>query len=468
MQTVCLAPIGVTSWTELYALARSLQEKQLARPVMVLFQGRTEGRCEECRRDGIAYHRLAVDPDLIARLGWGQSRGLAAAGRRSWRWLTARLAPDHLERAETARWRLLLAAQHKASRQALEQLSPHCLVISDGRVHNWELPLVQASQDLNIPTIVPPVALAGDRYTLTRRRSGPSNHGELHPRLLRDYPAQAIWDPRQRRHVFYYPSQVLPALDSLGMLPPNPWLLGGGRAGLVLVESEQVREQRLAQGQDPSRLRITGHPGHDALFAGYQRRMALREDLVKAYGLDPVRPLAVAALPQLGEQGTLDWDTHWRETRFLAQTFHELPAEFLVSLHPKMNPAEYRFLEQEYGLRVANERLSAILPAADLFLATYSSTVPWATLCRVPALVFDFYKIEFRLFDDLPGVVTVTEREALAPEAERILGDRQYWETLRQAQDQSAPRLSPFDGLCGERVLQALAGDTQNLECERT
>ncbi|MCA1987554.1 MAG: hypothetical protein LDL07_00190 [Desulfarculus sp.] len=427
---------------------------------MILFQGRTEKRYEECSRDGIAYHRLAVDPDMVARLGWGHNRGLAAAGRRSWRWLTARLAPNHLERAETARWRLLLTAQHKASRQALEQLAPQCLVISDGRLPNWELPLVKASQDLNIPTIVPPVALAGDRDTLTRRRSGPANHGELHPRLLRDYPTQAIWDPKQRRHVFYYPSQVLPALDSLGMLPPNPWLLGGGLAGLVLVESEQAREQRLAQGQDPGRLRVSGHLGHDILFAGYQRRMALREELVKSYGLNPGRPLAVVALPQLGEQGTLDWDNHWREIRFLAQTFRDLPAEFLISLHPKMSLSDYRFLNHEYGLRVANERLSAILPAADLFLATYSSTVPWATLCRVPALVFDFYKIDFRLFDDLPGVVTVTEREALAPEVKRILGDQRYWEALRQAQDQSAPRLSPFDGHCSERILQALVGDT--------
>jgi hypothetical protein len=278
----------------------------------------------------------------------------------------------------------------------------------------------------------------------------------LHPRLLRDHPGQAVWDPKQQRHVLYYSSRVLPALASLGLLPPNPWLLGGGLADLVLVESERVHGQRLEQGQDPRRILVTGHPGHDALFSGYARRDELRRELALSYGLRAESPLAVVALPQLGEQGTLDWDSHWREIRFLGQTFRDLPAEFLVSLHPKMDANRYLFLEEEYGLRLARERLSAILPAADLFLATYSSTVHWATLCRVPALVFDFYQIDFRLFDDLPGVVTVTDRKTLAAEAEKILRDAGRRATLGRAQGESARLLSPFDGRCGERILRAL------------
>ena len=458
MKTVCFSPMAATSWTEMTSLALALQDQGLAHPVMLVLQSRTDERRADGVQAGLDCRRLEVEPGLIQAMGWSETQEepsrLGDLARRG----LARLLPRVLERQESARWRDLLGAQKSQALGFLGQLKPSCLVTSDGRMPNWELPLLAACQELGIPVVVPPIALAGDRYTLTRRRRGPQNHAELHPRLWREHPAQAVWDPKQGRHVLYYPAPLLPVLHELGLLPPNPWLLGGGLVDLVLVESRRALGERLEQGQDPERVMVTGHLGHDVLFAGYDQKERLRRELIQAHGLEPREPLVLVALPQLGEHGTLGWERHWQEIRFLAQTLGELPAQVLISLHPKMDPAAYAFLEEEYGLRLAHDRLSGILPAADLFMASYSSTVPWATLCRVPALVFDFYNIDFKLFDDLPGVVKVTARQDLAPEATKILTDARWRESLRQAQEKGAPALSPFDGRCGQRILEAILG----------
>lgn len=149
--------------------------------------------------------------------------------------------------------------------------------------------------------------------------------------------------------------------------------------------------------------------------------------------------------------------------RFLAQALRDQGGNVLISLHPRMDPAQYQFLEKEYHLPIARQRLAEILPAADLFLATFSSTVLWAVLCRIPCLVVDFYNFGYNDFDFITGVEQVDRREEFAPRLAELLSPagQERRDHLSRENQRWAEELSIFDGHCRQRLVQALVEAAQ-------
>ena len=140
-------------------------------------------------------------------------------------------------------------------------------------------------------------------------------------------------------------------------------------------------------------------------------------------------------------------------------TLLEMEANCLISLHPKMDLRRYRFIEAEYGIPISTERLVDILPAAGIFAATFSSTVQWAVLCRVPTVLFDFYGFNYPMYESLKGVKVVTDKMAFAPHLRRLLLNQEYYLEMSSEQEKMAACISPFDGRCMERILAVILHD---------
>ncbi len=116
-----------------------------------------------------------------------------------------------------------------------------------------------------------------------------------------------------------------------------------------------------------------------------------------------------------------------------------------------MDKKNYDFISNYYSLRVAEEPLSEILPSADVFLSSYSSTIPWAVLCRIPSVIVDFIHSDYQYFN-YSGVNIVQEKASLKMELNKLLSDNIYYKTLQKKQKESLSRISPFDGKCLERI----------------
>jgi len=127
----------------------------------------------------------------------------------------------------------------------------------------------------------------------------------------------------------------------------------------------------------------------------------------------------------------------------------------LISLHPKMDISKYRFIEIDYGIPILTEPLKDILPAADCFAATFSSTVEWAVLCEIPSIVFDFYGLNYDMYDNYDGIVLVKKKPDLEDFLVKIQNDEIYSQQLSLAHRKNVAELSPFDGKCTERIVKA-------------
>ncbi|QJB56580.1 hypothetical protein [Pseudodesulfovibrio sp. zrk46] len=250
--------------------------------------------------------------------------------------------------------------------------------------------LVMLCEERGIPTVLIPFAVGADKMDLPRFRSQPEYDAKLFSSWAAKFPGQVQPDIRTGTPRFYYPPWVMGALDTMGCLPENPWVNGGGGVNFVLAESHNVRERYIDGGCPEEKIVVTGMCSHDNLYEVYTRRDEVRKELAAKYQFDSASPLVVFSVSAFYELGMKTWDEQYDFVTKQARVLERFDGPVLASLHPKMNPADYGFLEERFGIKLLSERLSNVLPVADVFIATIASTTAgWAELCRIPLILVD-------------------------------------------------------------------------------
>jgi len=339
----------------------------------------------------------------------------------------------------------------------LKDLEPVSVVIPDDRslAYGFLPAVIKASGKLGIPRVIPPISYAADRKTLGKITQHRTQYISRKNKLYKRYPGNLLLhDKFDERAISFYTPEITEILYRFDALPDTPWVMGGGHADQVLVDGQDTASRYIKDGCDSRKIIVTGHPAHDDLFKVFKNRAVTRSRLNKKYGLEKPH-LTILSLPQMGEEKTLPWAEHWQGIHFLSDTFSKGQGDTLISLHPKMDKKQYLFIETEYGLRIVDEPLREILPVADSFAATFSSTIEWAVLCRVPAIVFDFYNLNYDMFDEYKGVVVINDQRMLSSTLDHIQCDQEYLERLSNSHSEKASSLSPFDGECMTRVAEA-------------
>jgi hypothetical protein len=327
------------------------------------------------------------------------------------------------------------------------------IVIATGDRHLlMEVSVLKAARDRGIPILIPYLATSDPAADVRMRRDRPVHHRTASSSL---YTRWVFWRHRgQIRNgtLFYRPFEMT-ALGRFGAMPTRTWMVGSGLSDVVCVDNRHTHGRYLAQGVPPGKLRILGDVSYDNIHAAYERRAELRAAMMDKYGCRPDRKVVIVSVPQLGEHDILPWDRHWEEVDFLLSRVAGLDQNLLVSLHPKMDLSKYAYLESKYGCRILQERLAGVLPIADLFVATFSSTVIWSVLCGIKSVVVDFYGLNYAIYDFLASVRVVRDKARLREDLDAWLEARVDfsgdWHHLS--------RNEVFDGRTLERYASLLA-----------
>lgn len=338
----------------------------------------------------------------------------------------------------------------------LSKLKPESVLIPDDRslVYGFLPAITKACSALNLNRVIPPISYAADYRDLGRAHHRNKQYVSKKNAVFKQYPKHLFKYDDEALPVSFYSTVATEMLARFGSLPDNPWVMGGGFSDLVLVDGEATKQRYIEYGCDSQKLVVTGHSSHDDLYEILVKKDVVRKVLRKKYRLKN-KHLSILALPQLAEHNICAWDEHWKEIHFLCSSFRENAEDVLISLHPKMDRNQYQFIESEYGLAIANEPLQTILPSADSFIATFSSTVEWAVLCKIPVIVVDFYGFNYDIYDDYNGVLIVNEKNQLPSTLKRVVTDKPYSKELAYLHTEKANLLSPFDGKCVERIITA-------------
>jgi hypothetical protein len=437
-------------------LARAMAADQRLQPIILIRSTENKGKARELCGPGIEIFCIDQVPwpaksDSLSMPAWAV-------------WLWALLRRMKIRGRFVHRWIHILEIMNDLSRhrlrarQILAQINPQALLVGDDRRAGFLAAILKEAKIRKCFILLVCYAVSHCRDELVPTRDGHPGFDLNAPRdrflkkwIARRLPLQVFMS--QAGPYLFYQAHPTMALHFMMMLSEDPWCVGGGLSDKVALTGEGDLQRYIKGGMDPSKLAVVGQPSLDTLFDSAREKDKLTEKLNLGYGFDSQKKLLICAVPQLAEHHVFDWETHWKEMDFLVNSLAGTGLNVLLSLHPKSQPEAYLKFEEKPNVRVAFEPLSTILPAGDIFVATFSSTVRWAVLLGIPTLVVDFYGFDYSVYDSLGGVKIVSNREKLSPALHNLAIDQVYYQNQVEQALKTAPEVAPFDGLARQRII---------------
>jgi hypothetical protein len=362
----------------------------------------------------------------IAPVGVAAADNVAPSRGRVRRWLGSLMQ----RRAMTLPRELLLALlqgrawrqQRTTARVRLAALGASCLVTAQER-DDTALPIVAAAQDLSIPTIL--ISAAGlympDGGAYMRRASPPmkldpepgAGFGEwsqiLLNRLVGWLEPGHVFASRWGR-MMHRPAHWYLAAWFAGLGLRSGWFQGTRFIDVVVVSGDDELRVCRAAGIPDHRIAAIGSPGFQMHHERMRERLRIRAQL----GIAQDRPLLIASPPPLWEHRMIGRDEHFAFIDELLAVLARSRCTVIVSLHPKLNRADYEPRVRAMGGTIAEQPLTEILAAADLFVSGgYSSTIRWALAIGIPSANLDLWELNEGTYRDDSDYPTLRSLEAL-------------------------------------------------------
>jgi hypothetical protein len=460
---IVFAPIHGPSMIEMLPIAKRVWEDKRCEPVFFLFNALSEHNFKLLQESNIRFtgprfsKLIAIEKDdekheSYEKTSISQANLSQGINKRIIKWVLSFFVFSFL-------WYLIKYWRYlRYSRIFLIEEEVAAVVVIGDRHVGWETALIKVANDLNIPTLIVPFAVSDPGSDIEARIRQPYAHNYevssiIEKFVVRRFP---LWVKEKELNQFcFLPIGNALAAEILGMMPSNPWTIGGGNAIRMAVASPKAYQAFRLEGIPNEKMVVTGKPGDDQMFLAIQRlgEKNIRNEL----GVKENQALILCSVPQLAEHGLLSWTDHWHEIDYLFKVLTSLQRSTLVlSFHPQSKPEDYKPFIDKYGAVFAKRRIYELIPACDVLVSTYSSVVVQAIGCGKPAIVIDFYGLNFDYYDNEPGIFVIKDREALSPTIQRLLYNQDYYNKIAIAQLERRAEWLLLDGKCTDRVINEL------------
>lgn len=467
MQTILFVPHMDTSFFEMLDIAIALDEQKKYRALVLIHWKKHYRTLEICKDRKLQVYLYGTEAETPKKDSMVSENKKFNSGERPGRiqsltnWFVAQI--KKLFFAQLLLYLVRFSRIQFDAISLLRKLQPECILFMADRHVGIETALISAANRKGIPSLIVPFALSESSGLAEYRLAQPGwrkTYGMISRinRVISRIRPEWVYN-FEGNPLLWNTVPWLLAAEILGLMPKNPWSLGGGKAWLMAVESEYNKNNFVDQGAPSRKMRITGKPRYDRAAQVWNTQKIIRQQICDSLGLDIEKPLIVCAVPHLAEHDLLPWPEHWREMEFLFDTFAQLQPDVntVLSLHPKSEYEKYLPRAEKFNLIIAqNISYDQLIPVCDIFVATHSSTVTLAIAAHKPTVIVDFYELDYLLFNNVPGIEIIREHENLLPMLERLFSDRDYYTQLVEGQAQAAKTWARFDGKATKRILDLI------------
>lgn len=329
--------------------------------------------------------------------------------------------------------------------------SPTVLVASSDRILGYLCCLLNEAKSRNVKIILPPIAIiSGSKEVVENRlKKQDANLLANDTGLDEEFPEQ-FFSASNGKLVSFYSVWMLKPLSDLGVLPQSPWRYGESFADVLLLDGELQKERCLNEGVDAEKMLIVGDTEFDELYDIWLEQKSDEKFI------DPKK--AVIALPQLFEHGLLGFEEQTELVNDICNGAASNNIECLISLHPKMSLARYKYLENIPGMKISQEPLRVILPQADIFIATNgSSTWLWAALCGIPTVLCDWSGLDYDFINhENLGLEIIRCKHDYFQYLAELSRDNEFYNQQKEMQLTAANLLAKFDGKASLRISEVI------------
>lgn len=456
-------------WTRAFRLKSSDQESCAEMKVLFAVHIRTHFRAltppaDWLRQEGIdvgfyfASRYQGVDEDMHSAAA-SDHRVVAFDGSESaahraalWRW---RKEPCTFSARSFIKCLMKFHAVRRFYHVLFTKLEPDILVLPEENVGYLSNVLVQQAHACGARVVVMPYTIDNpvEAAEVLHQNKACIVQGTLRQIFAKKHPAWVFEYKGVRLLRLPFPAATV--MQFMGNAPTHPWQNICSFADAVSVECAALLSQHEVAGVDRAKLRVTGSCALDRMAAAQQDAAALRAALLVELGLDPAKPVFLAAIPPdifKSKQRKVDFLNHTEVVTFWIDALAATGWNVVVNLHPHLKP-ELMQLESHPNVRHCQRPVAELLPLCDVFVACISATIRWAIAAAKPVLNHDLYRYGYDDYRSAPGVVHVTTRNEFNREVTRISTDEAYREQLRLDQSTVAADWGNLDGGSGERLL---------------
>ena len=349
--------------------------------------------------------------------------------------------------------------QLRQARAVVAEHKPDVLILAEDGVGYETATLIRAAHQRNVPSVIVPFTVANALEPAEAYFLDPAYHVERWTnRLAATVYPRWVYTHRGRR-MLRMPAAQLLAKEWFGLAPPLPWIMNSGAADALTVESSFMETYYRREGLPENKLVWTGALYDDVLAENRKNVSSRRAELCAQLGLPAGRRIVVCALPpdqfSISGQQT-DFPDYPAMVQWWVRALAELHGwNVVVRLHPRMDAAEHRYLE-DWGARICEWDTAALVPLADLYVASVSATIRWAIACGIPVVNYDAYRLRWTDYADAPGVLRVEEKAEFVSIMRRLATDPAFYALVRQQQESDARRWGQLDGRAGSRILRLI------------
>lgn len=253
-----------------------------------------------------------------------------------------------------------------------------------------------------------------------------------------------------------FPAEFVAARILEGLDLPLPWVVHGGLANCIAVESPAMRRHYQREGLQVSKLQDTGSMYCDTVFEALQGAPAANRAHAACSRINASRTSVLISLPpsyHVQRGAMCEHETYEAMCTAVMALFKALPqVDCTLSIHPNSGEAARRAL-LACGAAVSEEWLVALIPRHDIFLTTFSSTIRWAITAHKPVLNYDMYGFGLETYTNAPGVRTFRQLAPLAAELHKLCADADAYHQASAQQRALAADWGQLDGKNFQRVL---------------
>lgn len=460
---VLFAPHSNASFSEMLDIAAGIEAQGIYSPLFLISWDDHAHAVSVCKKLGyqFQYHGVSAKSE-ISKNGLQQNESSKPRNFHLLSWMKSKLKKNFV--VLFCLYLYQFSKEKIFAHRLLSRNNIHCILLIGDRHVGPETALVWAGNRLGIPSLIVPFGFSDQESSAVYRQTlenWQSKYGlnsvlnkitaKANPRWVFNYKGDALlWNP---------PAWLV-AAQVVGIMPHNPWTLGGGAAWSMAVESRYFKDAFVEQGVPGEKIRVTGKPRYDAPAKRWSVQTAEKSRICGEVGIDAEKPLLVCAVHQAAEHGLLSWPEHWEEIEFLFGVLASLrpSANVLLSLHPKSDFNQYAPRAEKYGLIIASDHpYDQLIPICDAYVASFSSTITLAIACHKPTIVIDYYGDGYDFFDDMPGIVVCRSHEIFSATIGELFADQECYQRLVKGQAQSAAYWARFDGKATERLLETIA-----------
>ncbi len=296
--------------------------------------------------------------------------------------------------------------------------NPDLLITLEDNAEGLSGLVSDAARARGIPYIILPDFIPNPAEPARYYYNNPNHRGNtLTGRLVRHFAPK--WAIRyDGKSILRLPAQEIVVQRLNGHKCIQPWILNAGYAEAIFLESESALKHYEKLGFKKDKLRVIGGAVEDALHAVRLERPQHRHALDVKYGLDPKTPLVICGFPPDQYSAATEGFEFPTYKEMCSNWFRVLDsitdrANVLVVPHPRL---DLKLLAPFFSdkIKLADERLDKILPLADLYIASISTTIRWALGLGIPVLNYDSYRYDYGDFTGASGIVEMNSASDFA------------------------------------------------------